>query len=76
MNTYEPGQKVTITLNPEYAKESSFMAAPAASFEATYERKATYEGKTSVEDAHRVTYVNRHGEHVERIFFDSEVSAA
>ena len=70
MNTYKPGQKVTITLNPEYAKESSFMAAPAAVFEATYERKI------SVEDAHRVTYVNRHGEHVERIVFDSEVSAA
>ena len=70
MNTYIPGQKVTITLNPEYAKESSLMAAPAAVFEATYEHK------TSVEDAHRVTYVNRHGEHVERIVFDSEVSAA
>ena len=68
--TFKPGDKVTITLNPEYAKESSFMAAPAASFE------ATYESKTSVEDAHRVTYVNRHGEHVERIIFDSEVSAA
>ena len=70
MNTYTPGQKVTITLNPEYAKESSFMAAPAASFEATYERKV------NVEDAHRVTYVNRHGEHVERIVFGGEVSAA
>ena len=70
MNTYTPGQKVIITLNPEYAKESSFMAAPAASFEATYERK------TNVEDAHRVTYVNRHGEHVERIVFGGEVSAA
>ena len=69
MNTYKPGQKVTITLNPEYAKESSFMAAPAAVFE------ATYESKTNVEDAHRVTYVNRHGEHVSRIVFDSEVSA-
>ena len=70
MNTYTPGQKVTITLDPEYAEESSFMAAPAASFEATYERKV------NVEDAHRVTYVNRHGEHVSRIVFDSEVSAA
>ena len=70
MNTYTPGQKVTITLDPEYAKESSFMAAPTASFE------ATYESKTSAEDEHRVTYVNRHGEHVERIVFDSEVSAA
>ena len=68
--TFKPGDKVTITLNPEYAKESSFMAAPAASFE------ATYESKTSVEDAHRVTYVNRHGEHVERIVFGGEVSAA
>ena len=68
--TFKPGDKVTITLNPEYAKESSFMAAPAAVFE------ATYEGKTSVEDAHRVTYVNRHGEHVERIVFGGEVSAA
>ena len=70
MSTYTPGQKVTITIDPEYAKESSFMAAPAASFE------ATYEGKTSVEDAHRVTYVNRHGEHVARVVFDGEVSAA
>lgn len=70
MNTYKPGQKVTITIDPEYAKESSFMAAPAASFE------ATYESKTSVKDAHRVTYVNRHGEHVSRIVFDYEVSAA
>ena len=70
MNTYTPGKKVTITLDPEYAEESSFMAAPAASFE------ATYESKTSVEDAHRVTYVNRHGEHVEHIVFDGEVSAA
>ena len=70
MSTYKPGQKVTITLDPEYAEESSLMAAPAASFE------ATYESKTSVEDAHRVTYVNRHGEHVSRIVFDGEVSAA
>ena len=70
MNTYEPGQKVTITLDPEYAEGSSLMAAPAAVFEATYERKI------NVEDAHRVTYVNRHGEHVERIVFDGEVSAA
>ena len=70
MNTYKPGQKVTITLDPEYAEESSFMAAPAANFEATYERKI------NVEDAHRVTYVNRHGEHVSRIVFDGEVSAA
>ena len=46
------------------------MAAPAAVFE------ATYESKTSVEEAHRVTYVNRHGEHVERIVFGGEVSAA
>ena len=68
--TFKPGDKVTITLNPEYAKESSFMAAPAASFE------ATYESKTSVEDAHRVTYVDRHGEHVSRIVFGGEVSAA
>ena len=70
MNTYKPGQKVTITIDPEYAKASSFMAAPAAVFE------ATYESKTNVEDAHRVTYVNRHGEHVSRIVFDSEVGAA
>ena len=70
MTTYKPGDKVTITLNPEYAKESSLMAAPAAVFE------ATYEGKTSVEDAHRVTYVNRHGEPVSHIVFDDEVSAA
>lgn len=70
MNTYTPGQKVTITIDPEYAEESSFMAAPAAVFEATYERK------TNVEDMHRVTYVNRHGEHVSRIVFDGEVSAA
>ena len=68
--TFKPGDKVTITLNPEYAKESSFMVAPAAVFEATYERK------TNVEDAHRVTYVNRHGEPVSRIVFDGEVSAA
>ena len=68
--TFTPGQKVTITLNPEYAEESSFMAAPAVVFEATYERK------TNVEDAHRVTYVNRHGKHVSRIVFDGEVSAA
>ena len=70
MNTYTPGQKVTITLDPECAKGSSLMAAPAAVFEATYERKV------NVEDAHRVTYVNRHGEHVSRIVFDGEVSAA
>ena len=70
MNTYTPGQKVTITLDPEYAEESSLMAAPAAVFEATYERKV------NVEDAHRVTYVNRHGEHISRIVFDGEVSAA
>ena len=68
--TFKPGQKVTITLNPEYAGGSSLMAAPAAVFE------ATYEGKTSVEDAHRVTYVNRHGEHVARVVFGGEVSAA
>ena len=68
--TFTPGQKVIITLDPEYAEGSSLMAAPAASFEATYERK------TNVEDAHRVTYVNRHGEPVSRIVFDSEVSAA
>ena len=68
--TFKPGDKVTITLDPEYAEESSLMAAPTASFEATYERK------TNVEDAHRVTYVNRHGEHVSRIVFDGEVSAA
>ena len=70
MTTYKPGQKVTITLDPGYAEGSSFMAAPAAVFE------ATYESKTNVEDAHRVTYVNRHGEHVSRIVFDSEVGAA
>ena len=68
--TFKPGDKVTITLHPEYAEESSLMAAPAASFEATYERK------TNVEDAHRVTYVNRHGEPVSRIVFGGEVSAA
>ena len=68
--TFKPGDKVTITLNPEYAKESSFMAAPAAVFEATYERKV------NVGDAHRVTYVNRHGEPVSRIVFGGEVSAA
>ena len=68
--TFKPGQKVTITLNPEYAEESSLMAAPAASFE------ATYESKINVESAHRVTYVNRHGEPVSRIVFDGEVSAA
>ena len=68
--TFKPGQKVTITLDPEYAEESSFMAAPAAVFE------ATYECKINVEDAHRVTYVNRHGEHVSRIVFGGEVSAA
>ena len=68
--TFKPGQKVTITLDSEYAEESSFMVAPAAVFE------ATYEGKTSVEDAHRVTYVNRHGEPVSRIVFGGEVSAA
>ena len=70
MNTHTPGQKVTITLDPEYAEESSLMAAPAAVFEATYERKV------NVEDAHRVTYVDRHGEHVSRIVFGGEVSAA
>ena len=68
--TFKPGQNVTITLDPEYAEESSLMAAPAAVFEATYERKI------NVEDAHRVTYVNRHGEPVSRIVFGGEVSAA
>ena len=38
------------------------------------ELMATYERKINVEDAHRVTYVNRHGEHVSRIVFDSEVT--
>ena len=68
--TFKPGQKVTITLDPEYAEGSSLMAAPAAVFEATYERKV------NVGDAHRVTYVDRHGEHVSRIVFGGEVSAA
>ena len=68
--TFKPGDKVTITLDPEYAEESSLMAAPAAVFEAIYERKV------NVGDAHRITYVDRHGEHVSRIVFGGEVSAA
>lgn len=67
---FEPGQKVTITLDPEYAEESSYMAAPAAIFEAIYEYKTDAENEN-----HRVTYVNRHGERIARIFFDGEVSA-
>lgn len=72
MSTYTPGQKVTITLDPEYAKESSYMDAPSATFEAVYEHRTDVEVMP-----HRAYYIGAlSGLHVSRTFTDEEVSAA
>ena len=70
MTTYTPGQKVLITLDLDYARESTYINAPSWRFEGEVDRLS------SVEKAVYVAYTDSYGDRVVRPFFtEEEVSA-
>lgn len=74
MNTYEPGQKVIIRIDPDteisdHLRES----VPGSAFEGIYERRALV---IHGEYPHRVKYTDKSGRGTSYLFADSEVEAA
>ena len=71
MTTYTPGQKVLVTLDPDYARESTYINAPSWRFEGEIDRLS------SIEDVAYVAYTDSYGDRTVRPFFiDEELSAA